>query len=316
MSFPPTKPAAPPRVWDDPRIVAPDEATWARMSPAERDAAEETILGALDEYREAMSEGVRHFRAKTGAAADLDGHFRRAGREVFVACELGVLYPGEAAIVPDVLAVLDCDPDLDVDSWRVADRKRGIDLIVEIRNQGKKHKDLVDNVADYARLRIPEYFSFDVRSKVLRGWRLLTARSRVYQPVLPQGGYLTSGVLGVELAVVDGRLRFFDHGAMIPTSGEFLARLQEMADRSQQAAALNERAAAESQRAAAEATDRAARALAGLAAAVLRLCDRGGLALDDRQRARVIAEGDVDRLTRWLDRALVAETAHDVFDDA
>ena len=122
---------------------------------------------------------------------------------------------------------------------------------------------------------------------------------------------------------MERRLRFFSSGAMVPTTGELLARLQEMADRSQQvaaesqqAAALNEHAAAESQRVAAEATDRAARALAGLAASILRVCDRGGVALDDRQRARVIAEGDVDRLTRWLDRALVAETADALFDDA
>lgn len=37
------------------------------MSPAERDDAEETLLAVLDEYREAMSEGVRHYRAKSGA---------------------------------------------------------------------------------------------------------------------------------------------------------------------------------------------------------------------------------------------------------
>jgi len=287
----------------------PDEAAWERLPPSERDAAEEKILGALSEYREAMSEGVRHFRAKTGAAADLDGHFRRAGRDVFTACELGVLYPGEAAIVPDVLAVMDCDPDLEVDTWNVAVQKRGIDLVYEVRNQGKKHKDLVENVVDYARLRIPEYFSFDVRSKVLRGWHLPTPRSRAYQPILPQGGYLASGVLALELAVIDGRVRFFASGALVPTTGELIARLQEMVDRTQLAAN-------ESQQAAAAATDRAARLTASLATSILRVCERRGLSLDDRQRARVIAEDDGDRLAGWLDRALVAEASDDVFADA
>ena len=316
MSFPPTRPAKPPRVWDDPRIIMPDEAAWERMTPAERDATVERILGALDEYREAMSEGTRHFRAKTGAAADLDGHFRRAGRDVFTACELGVLYPGEAAIVPDVLAVMDCDPDLEVDTWNVAVQKRGIDLVYEVRNQGKKHKDLVENVVDYARLRIPEYFSFDVRSKVLRAWHLPTPRSRVYQPVLPQRGYLASGVLGLDLAVVDGRVRFFASGAMVPTTGELIARLQEMVDRTQQAANESQQAAAESQQAAAAATDRAARLTVSLATSILRVCERRGLSLDDRQRARVIAEDDGDRLAAWLDRALVAVASDDVFADA
>jgi hypothetical protein len=49
-------------------------------------------------------------------------------------------------IVPDVLAVVDCDPDIEPDSWVVQDQKRGIDLVIEVRNLGRKQKDLVENV--------------------------------------------------------------------------------------------------------------------------------------------------------------------------
>ncbi len=312
----PSHPSPRASVWDDPRIVAPDEAAWSRMSRAERDAAIERVLAVFDEYREAMSEGVRHFRAKSGAAADLDGHFRRIRRDVFLACELAVLYPGEAAIVPDLLAVMDCDPDLDLDSWAVADRGRGIDVVVEVRNTGRKHKDLVENVRDYARLRIPEYFSFDCRSEVLRGWRLPTPHARSYQPVIPQGGTLASNVLGLDLGVSHGRLRFFANQALVPSAEELVSRLQTMADRSQRAAEEGQRAAEESRQAAAVAIDRAARALASLATSVLRLCERRGLALDDVQRARVIAEGDPERLARWLDRCVEASTADEIFTDS
>ena len=166
--------------------------------------------------------------------------------------------------------------DLDVDTWRVADRGRGIDLVLEVRNTGNKHRDLVENVADFARLRIPEYFSFDCRSGVLRGWRLPSPRARSYQPVMPQGGYLASSVLDLDLAVIDGRLRFFASQAIVPTADELVARLQAMADRNQQVAAESQKAAVESQKAAAEASDRAARSLAALGAAVLRLCERQG----------------------------------------
>ena len=122
-------------VWDDPRIVAPDEAAWAALSPAEREAAVEEIVAVLDGSLHAMSEGTPHFRNKSGAAADLDGHFRRAGRRVFLACELALIYPGEPALVPDVSVVMDCDPDLDLGSWVVATRGRGIDVAIEVRNE-------------------------------------------------------------------------------------------------------------------------------------------------------------------------------------
>ena len=152
MSQRPTPLSPRSNVWDDPRIVAPDEAAWAALSPAEREAAVEEIVAVLDGSLHAMSEGTPHFRNKSGAAADLDGHFRRAGRRVFLACELALIYPGEPALVPDVSVVMDCDPDLDLGSWVVATRGRGIDVAIEVRNTGAKHKDLVENVRDYARV--------------------------------------------------------------------------------------------------------------------------------------------------------------------
>ncbi len=88
-----------------------------------------------------------------------------------------------------------------------------------------------------------------------------------------------------------------------------------MADRNQQAAAESQQAAAKSQQSAAEASDRAARAHASLGGSILRLCERQGLALDDRQRAMVVAEPDTERLARWLDRCVGARTADEIFAD-
>jgi len=51
-----------------------------------------------------------------------------------------------------------------------------------------------------------------------------------------------------------------------------------------------------------------------LAAAVLRVLERRGVALDDRARARVLACDDRDQLDAWLDRAVIAATAADVFE--
>jgi hypothetical protein len=90
----------------------PDAEAWAAMTPEARDRAERVILDALDEYREAMSEGTTHSRPKINAYKDLWDHFGRAGRRGFLATELAVLYPGQPVIVPDLLAVMDpADPD-------------------------------------------------------------------------------------------------------------------------------------------------------------------------------------------------------------
>ena len=301
------------RAWDDPRVVFPDEETWAALSPSEREAVIERILGVLEEYREAMSEGVRHFRRKAGAGADLDAHYRRAGRAVFIACELAVFYPREAVIVPDVLAVMDCDPDIEPESWVVQDQGRGIDVVIEVRNLGRKHKDVVENVRDYARRRIPEYFSYDCRRSILRGWRLSAAGAQSYVPIVPQGGYLPSAVLGLDLCVVDSRLRFFINHAMVPNERELAARLQSLVE--QQRATVDE-ATQERDRAARErddSVDRLQRAQASLAGGVLGLCAARGIALDPDQQARVASEAEIDALVRWMSRAATATDAAALF---
>jgi hypothetical protein len=123
------------RVWDAPRIRMPAAEVWARLDEAAQDRVMDAIEAVFDEHREAMSEGVRHSKRKTGIAGDLDAHVRRAGRGVLLASELAVLDPGEAAIVPDVLAVMDVDPDSEPerrvvrgkesDGGRLSGRRRG-----------------------------------------------------------------------------------------------------------------------------------------------------------------------------------------------
>jgi Uma2 family endonuclease len=304
MTGPSQRPRAP-RVWDDPRIRVPDEETWARLSPAEREATAERIEAVLDEYREAMSEGVRHSKRKSGIAADLDAFYRRQGRRVLLANELAVLYPGEAVIVPDVVAVFDCDPDYEPERWVVQDEKRGVDLVIEVRNLGRKHKDVVENVLDYARVRIPEYFSFDCRRGVLRGWRLADPQARSYQPIVPQGGSLRSNVLGLELAVLQMRLRFFQGQSMIPTEAELITRLQSIVDERQEALDHAER-----QRA--DAIDQLSRLQVALARSVLDVCRLRGLALSDAQRARIAAESDAALLATWSERAASAATGDEL----
>ena len=302
------------RVWDDPRIRMPDAETWAGLSVEAQDDLCDAIEAVFDEYRELMSEGVPHSKRKMGVAGDLDAHYRRQGRGVLLANELAVLYPGEAAIVPDVLAVMDTDPDYEPQRWIVSREGRGVDVVVEVRNLGNKHKDLVENVVDYARVRIPEYFSYDCRRDTLRGWRLPDPAAQVYVPIVPQGGYLRSAVLGLDLAVVEHRLRFFTSDSMVPTERELVARLQRIVDERQgerdEAARERDEAARERD----EARNNLARAQISLSRSLLRLCEARGWALTPRQSARVNSEHDVATLSAWVERAVSVDAPERIFD--
>jgi Uma2 family endonuclease len=286
------------------------------MTPAARDLVEERIIDALEDYRELMSEGTPHSRAKIRAYGDLSDHFGRAHRRVFLATELCVLYPGEPAIVPDLLAVMDVeDPDRDRNSWRVLDEDRSIDFVLEFRNLGKKHKDLTENAKDYARLGIREYFAFDCRSKRLHGFHLPGESARAYARLVPQGGVFPSLVLDLELGVVDGRLRFFKNAAEIPSSEELVGRLQKMTDSYQERLEEAEREREQAAREREEAAQRLDAARAAVVERVQRRLSERGIALTEAQRATLHGCEDFDRLLRWLENAASAATAEELFSE-
>ena len=238
--------------------------------------------------------------------------------------------PREPGGGPEGRAGRDGDPDSEPETWVVPDQRRGIDLVIEVRNLGRKHKDVVENVRDYARRRIPEYFSFDCRRNILRGWRLADPNARTYQPIVPQGGYFPSGVLGLDLSVVDGRLRFLINQALVPNERELAARLQTLVAQQQisvedaaqerdRAAQERDRAAQERDRAAQERDDalgRLSRAQIGLAHGLLALCAARGLPLCDDPHARVVPEPEPETLMRWMARAATVADVHAIFAEA
>lgn len=109
----------------------------------------------------------------------------------------------------------------------------------------------------------------------------LDALTTVYRRTIPQGGYYRSQALGLDLGIVDGRLRFFIDGAILPEAAEQIARLERMTaelelrrdEEAARARAESERASAESERASAEAerANRAEQRLADLEAELARL---------------------------------------------
>jgi hypothetical protein len=209
----------------DPR--APPQEVWDRMSEAERERVIESLPSEFPMNEASPPEGDRHFNAKVSARGTLGRFFERMGRRVYLACELPVYYPGEPTFAPDVLAVQDVERH-ERERWVVAAEGKGLDFALEVHVSGSLRKDHEQNVARYARLGITEYFLFDRGRSRLSGFRLAGPDSRRYEPIVPQHGHYTSGVLGLELGLEGERLRFYVGDAPVPDSDELIAKLDGM----------------------------------------------------------------------------------------
>ena len=128
------------------------------------------------------------------------------------------------------------------------------DLVVEMLSKSTSAKDIGPKRATYEHLGVQEYWLFDPKGfespKPLVGYRL---QDRRYRPIAADtAGRRHSEVLGLDLHVLEGQLRFRD-----PTTGEDLRTYQEAEARvhtveRQRAAAKNRADAAESRAGAAE----------------------------------------------------------------
>ena len=214
------------RAWQidplDPR--APSLAVWETLTPDQR---AELCAALPSEFPRALPpEGDRHRLPKTRALEALDEFFRRIGRRVYLSSELPIYYPDERLFAPDVIAVLDVEPH-ERDRWVVAQEGKGLDLALEVTLGGNAKKDLEENVERYARLGIPEYFVLDARSLRLIGHRLENGR---YRPIVPQRGRWTSQVLGLDLSLEGGRVRFYHGSAPLLEAAELIGKLETMMD--------------------------------------------------------------------------------------
>jgi Uma2 family endonuclease len=286
--------------------IAPTEERWRAMTPKERDRFLEEVLDALSDPAIAMSEGRPHKKAKSRALDMLGLHIRTLGRRIYLAEEMAVVYPGEEPFSPDVLAVLDVEEPEDDPrmAWVVADEGKGLDWVLEVVHAGDRKKDLVLNVERYAALGIPEYFVYDRRQQRIHAYRLAGAGR--YQPVLAQAGLYRSNVLGLDLAIVEGSLRFYQGAAELYDTGHLIRRLQGMVEnleaRSVDLEARSTKAEAQAER-----------ALAGVRRAIAALLSARGIGCSEEGRARIDACDDAEILDRWLSRATTAGSEAEVF---
>ena len=282
--------------------TVPTVEAWRAMTPAARLDFQVRVLDALSDPVVAMSEGRPHKKAKSRALDALSVHFRATGRVIYLAEEMAVLYPGQRPFSPDLLAVLDvAEPEEDERmSWVVADEGKGLDLVIEVLHRGDREKDLVENVERYAQLGIPEYFVYDRLKRMIHGYRLAGPGAGRYERAVPQLGRYRSNVLGLDLVILDNRLRFFAGEAELPGSAELLTRLHGMM------ASLEAKVESEANQAREEGkTEERAHA-------VLAVLDVRGIDVPEAERERILAQTDMERLGRWLKRSVVATSLAEV----
>ena len=184
------------------------------------------VIAAMSDAEMSPPEGDRHYEAKNDARATLREWYRRRGKSVYVA-ELTTYYPGEARFAPDVLAVREVSVHERM-KWVVSAEGKGLDWVLEVHVGGDRKKDAEINVARYARLGIPEYFIYDRARQQLLAYRLAHPDDRTYARIVGQGGLYPSEVLGLDLAIQDGRLRFFHANAELLAPRELAERLEGM----------------------------------------------------------------------------------------
>jgi Uma2 family endonuclease len=270
------------------------------MTPAERERFLVGVNEALSDPVLVMSEGRPHKKAKSRAIDMLGRHFRAMGKHIYLAEEMSVVYPGEPAFVPDVMAVLDVEEPEDDQrmAWTVADEGRGLDWVLEVLWAGDRKKDLEENVERYASLGIPEYFVYDQRQQRVLGYRLPPGTKR-YQPILAQAGLYRSNVLALDLAIVDRSLRFFQGAAELHGTEHLIRRLESMVTN------LQDRAE--------QAVHDAEKSHAGVREAILTVLRARGVTCSGEALSRLDACTDPGVLNKWLARALQASSEAEVF---
>jgi Uma2 family endonuclease len=163
-------------------------------------------------------------------AVDALGLYFQDRPDVYVSGNLFIYYEEgnpKAVVAPDVFVVFGA-PRHDRSTYRLWNEPKAPDFVLEITSRSTRSEDQGPKRGTYAFLGVREYVQYDPTQDYLRpplqGFRLVGEN---YEPlphtVLPDGTVvLPSEVLGLELRLRNGALRFFD-----PTTSRYLPSYQE-----------------------------------------------------------------------------------------
>jgi Uma2 family endonuclease len=164
-----------------------------------------------------MAESDFERKPLTYAVEALDIYFQDRP-EVYVSGNLFIYYEEgnpQASIAPDVFVVFGT-PKHDRPSYMLWSEPKGPDFVLEITSRRTRREDQETKPATYARLGVQEYWQYDPTGDylvpALQGFQLVEEH---YEPlpvtVSPEGTrVLHSAVLGLDVSLEDGRLRFVD----------------------------------------------------------------------------------------------------------
>ena len=148
--------------------------------------------------------------------------------EFQVFSELLILYPltdtdlkKPTRVCPDNMVIVHDEPIKAKGSFNVPLQPAGPTLILEYVSTENKRKDYVDNRRRYANdLQVPYYLLFEPEAQKLTVFRLV---GKKYVAVKPNAaGRLEILPLKLEVAILDGWVRFWFEGELLPLPGEWV----------------------------------------------------------------------------------------------
>ena len=171
-----------------------------------------------------MAESAIHWQATVDAALPLQGFFR--GRpDVFVGSDQLMYYEEgnpRRSVAPDVYVAFGVPAEPLRKTWLVWVEGKAPDFVLEVTSASTRRVDEGRKKDVYAMLAVAEYWQFDPTGDylhpILKG-RRLGSNGRYQDIVLEErdGVLAASSLLGLELHLAGGRLRFFD-----PKQGVYL----------------------------------------------------------------------------------------------
>ncbi len=225
-----------------------------RASPIPRPRRVPVPVEYPDSDGKPMAESIIHLRVAINVITPLQDRYR--GRlDAFVGGNLMMYYEKgnpKKSVSPDVFVALGVPSEPPRPIWKVWEEGKLADFVLEVTSKTTRGNDEGPKKRLHQRLEVSEYWQFDPTGDYLdpklKGQRL--GPDGQYAPIgleeFEEGLLGRSAVLGLELQLEDGRLRFFDPkvGKCLLTSAEKSLAMAEL-DRARLAA---ERRAAELER--------------------------------------------------------------------
>ena len=199
--------------------------------------------------------------------------------DVYVAGNMFIYYEEgnpEAVVAPDVFVVIGTAKH-DRASYMLWQEPKGPDFVLEITSRSTRTRDQGPKRGTYAFLGVREYFQYDPTHDYLvpplQGARLVAGSYQAMLPTtLPDGTLvLHSDVLGLDLRLEEGTLRFYD-----PVTGQKLlshAEIEQTRREAEQARQAAEQARQAAEQARHEAEERAVREATARQAAEARIAE-------------------------------------------